>query len=66
MSGDKGFMVRAYCVQWLGQSGWWIWSGHKHRSQAWKEMRRARETYAKTTAEKRGFRVVRYMPEAQP
>lgn len=56
--GDMHKRLRVYVVQWHGDAGWWPWSGHITRNEAWKEMRIAREM-----ARTEQFRVVTYMPE---
>jgi hypothetical protein len=51
-----------WVVQWHGEKGWWVWSAHKDRSDAWKQMRRGREEYAHM-GKRSDFRVRSYMPE---
>jgi hypothetical protein len=59
----RRFALVAWVVQWHGQDGWWIWSAHKSRAGAWKEMRESREKYSRA-GKKSDFRVRPYMPEA--
>ncbi len=54
--------LTCWVVQWHGQQGWWVWSAHKYRADAWKEMREARDRYSHM-GKRSDFRTVPYMPE---